>query len=79
VTSIFKDYVWVRDDHYAMQMKSDKSEIELYDLKKDPQCLRDVSKGKGDVIRRMQDLICKDAGGDVPVLNAPFKFFEKKK
>lgn len=79
VTSIFKDYVWVRDDHYAMQMKSDKSEIELYDLKKDPQCLRDTSKGKGDVIKRMQDLIRKDAGGEVPVLNAPFKFFEKKK
>ncbi len=79
VTSIFKDYVWVRDDHFAMQMKSDKSEIELYDLKKDPQCLRDISKGKGDVIKRMQDLIRKDAGGEVPVLNAPFKFFEKKK
>jgi len=27
----------------------------------------------------MQDLIRKDAGGEVPVLNAPFKFFEKKK
>jgi hypothetical protein len=62
-----------------MQMKSDKSEIELFDLKKDPRCLRDVSKGKNDVIKRMQDLIRMDADGEVPVLNAPFKFFEKKK
>jgi hypothetical protein len=60
-------------------MKSDKSEIELYDLRKDLQCLRDVSKEKRDVIKRMLDLIREDAGGEVPVLNAPFKFFEKKK
>ncbi len=79
VTSIFKDYVWVRDDEFAMQMKSDKSEIELYDLREDPQCLRDVAAGNTKTIRRMQHLIRQDAGGDVPVLKASFKFFEKQK
>jgi arylsulfatase A-like enzyme len=79
VTSIFKDYVWVRDDDFAMQMKSDKSEIELFDLRKDPQCLHDLSDGNGKIIKRMQDLIRQDAGGEVPVLKGSFKFFEKQK
>jgi hypothetical protein len=79
VTTIFKDYVWVRDDEFAMQMKSDKSEIELYDLREDPQCLRDKASGNEKTIRRMQNLIREDAGGDVPVLKGSFKFFEKQK
>ena len=77
--SIFKDYAWVRDEAYAMQMKSDKSEIGLYDLKKNPVYLQNIADGNPEIIERMQDLIREDAEGEVPVLDAPFAAFDKKK
>lgn len=78
VTTCFKDYIWVKDNSFAMQMKSDKTEIELYDLKKDPQCLENIAEGNENTIQYLQDLIRQDAGGDVPVLNKPFDFFDRK-
>lgn len=78
VTSIFKDYIWVRNDEYAMQMKSDISEIELYDLKSDPEYLQDIADDHLEVIGTMKDLILQDAGGEIPVIDAPHAAFDKK-
>lgn len=78
VSSIFKDYLWLRGDDFAMQMKSDRSETRLYDLREDPLCQKDISDGNSEIINRMVDLLTEDAGGDIPVLDAPFPFFDKK-
>jgi arylsulfatase A-like enzyme len=77
-SSIFKDYVWVRNEDYALTMKTDKSDLALYDIKEDPQYLNDIAEGNSDIIAQLQDLLRKDAGGEVPVFDAPFPFFDKK-
>ena len=49
-SSIFKDYVWVRNEDYALTMKTDKSNLALYDLKEDPKYLHNVAEGNKDII-----------------------------
>lgn len=77
-SSIFKDYLWVRNDDYAMQMKSDETEIQLFDLNKDPEYLENIADGNDDIIQKMKEYIYEDAGGKVPILDAPFSAFDKK-
>jgi arylsulfatase A-like enzyme len=79
VTSIFKDYVWVRDQNFAMIARTDKSRTELYDLRKDPQYHHNIANKNPDRVKRMWDLLLKDADGDIPIINVSFSILNDEK
>jgi len=79
VTSIFKDFVWVRDQEYAMISRTNKTLIELFDIKNDPACLHDISEGHEVVIRRMFELLEQDAQGEVPIIDVSFPMVDVKR
>jgi arylsulfatase A-like enzyme len=63
----YDEYVWTRDDRYAMVSRNDGAEAKLYDLTTDPGMNRDVAGEHPDVVRRMFDeYVLKDAGGPLP-------------
>src|SRR3712207_295809 len=63
----YDEYVWTRDDRYAMVSRNDGAEANLYDLTTDPGMNRDVAGEHPDVVRRMFDeYVLKDAGGPLP-------------
>ena len=78
-TSIFKDFVWVRDEKYCMISKTDKTLTELFDIKNDPQCMNNIAKENDDVTKRMWNLLEKDAGGEVPIIDVSFPMVDVKK
>lgn len=66
-TAAYDNYVWARDDRYAMFSRNDFEEAKLYDLVEDPEMNNDIYGSKPDVARRMfQDYIIEDAGGPLP-------------
>jgi arylsulfatase A-like enzyme len=63
----YDEYVWTRDDRYAMVSRNDGAEARLYDLATDPQMNRDIAASNGDVVERMwNDYVLEDAGGPLP-------------
>jgi arylsulfatase A-like enzyme len=63
----YDEYVWTRDDRYAMVSRNDGAGAKLYDLTTDPGMNRDVAGEHPDVVRRMFDeYVLKDAGGPLP-------------
>ncbi len=63
----YDDYVWARDDRYAMTSRNDRSDAKLYDLRNDPQMNTDIAGDNPDVVERMfDDYVLKDARGDLP-------------
>jgi hypothetical protein len=63
----YDEYVWTRDDRYAMVSRNDGAEARLYDLANDPQMNRDIAASNGDVVERMwNDYVLEDAGGPLP-------------
>ncbi len=66
-TAAYDNYVWARDDRYAMFSRNDFQEPKLYDLVHDPLMNNNIYGSKPDVARHMfQDYIIKDAGGPLP-------------
>ena len=63
----YSEFVWARDEGYAMFGRNDGEEAKLYDLLADPKMDRDVAAKRPDVVRRMFDeYVIGDAGGPLP-------------
>jgi arylsulfatase A-like enzyme len=63
----YSDFVWARDEGYAMFGRNDGEQTKLYDLLADPDMDRDVAAKHPDVVRRMFDeYVIGDAGGPLP-------------
>jgi arylsulfatase A-like enzyme len=63
----YNEYVWARDDRYAMFGRNDRSDLKLYDLRSDPGMDEDIAGDNPDVVKHMfDDYILKDAGGSLP-------------
>ena len=63
----YDEYVWTRDDRYAMISRNDGAEAKLFDLSSDPGMDRDIASGNRDIVRRMFDeYVIGDAGGPLP-------------
>jgi arylsulfatase A-like enzyme len=63
----YHDYVWVRDDQYAMFGRNDRENAKLFDVQRDPEMHQDIAVGHPDVVRRMFDeYVLGDAGGSLP-------------
>ncbi len=67
VSTIFKDYLWTANDSWALITRNNKTEMELYDIKKDPEYLKDVSADHPEVVEQMWKTLLEDAGGDIPI------------
>jgi arylsulfatase A-like enzyme len=64
----YSDFVWARDEGYAMFGRNDGEKARLYDLLADPKMDKDVAAKHPDVIRRMFDeYVIGDAGGPLPI------------
>jgi len=63
----YDEYVWARDDRYAMFGLNDRSDLKLYDLRSDPGMNHDIAADNPDVVKHMfDDYVMKDAGGSLP-------------
>ena len=63
----FHDYVWARDDRYAMTSRNDGENPRLYDLEADPEMDRDIAGERPNIVKRMfEEYVLKDAGGPLP-------------
>jgi arylsulfatase A-like enzyme len=63
----YHNFVWARDDRYAMFGRNDGAAAKLFDVREDPEMTTDVAGANPDVVRRMFDeYILKDAGGPLP-------------
>jgi arylsulfatase A-like enzyme len=63
----YSEFVWARDEGYAMFGRNDGEEARLYDLLADPKMDRDVAAKCPDLVRRMFDkYVIGDAGGPLP-------------
>jgi arylsulfatase A-like enzyme len=63
----YDEYVWTRDESYAMFGRNDGSGAKLYDLRGDPAMNRDIAGERPDLVRQMfEGYILKDAGGPLP-------------
>jgi len=60
-------YVWARDDRYLIHGRYDGTQMQLYDVKNDPDQRHDLAGKHPDIVRRMfRDYVLKDAGGPLP-------------
>jgi arylsulfatase A-like enzyme len=63
----YDEYVWTRDDRYALVSRNDGAEARLYDLGEDPDMNTDVAGENPDVVDRMfEEYVIGDAGGPLP-------------
>lgn len=63
----YNDYVWTRDDQYAMFSLHDGSNARLYDLQRDQEMRNDISGSTPGVVERMfEEYVLADAGGPLP-------------
>jgi arylsulfatase A-like enzyme len=63
----YSDFVWARDDRFAMFGRNDGAKARLYALGEDPGMNTDVAGENPDVVRRMFDeYVIGDAGGPLP-------------
>jgi arylsulfatase A-like enzyme len=66
VTSIFRDHVYLRDEHHMFISHTSGSDPQLYDLKQDPGEERNIAQQNRTLVKRMYDRILQDAGGSIP-------------
>ncbi len=63
----YSDFVWTRDEGYAMFGRNDGADSKLYDLSADPQMNKDVAGANPGVVKKMFDeYVVGDAGGPLP-------------
>lgn len=77
VTSVFKNWGWVRDDRYIFISRPGGSEAQLYDFAQDPTCKTNITEIEPDRAKHMHSLMLKDAGGVMPDYNVPWKYTNK--
>jgi arylsulfatase A-like enzyme len=63
----YSEFVWARDEGYAMFGRNDGAKARLYDLTNDPKMDEDVAAEHPDIVGRMfAEYILNDAGGPLP-------------
>jgi len=63
----YHDHAWCRDENFVMFCRHDGTEARLYNLRTDPQMVRDIAGLRPSLVRRMFDeYVIKDAGGPLP-------------
>ena len=62
-----------------MISKTDKTLIELFNIKNDPECLENIAQGNDAIVKRLWDALEKDAGGKVPIIDVSFPMVDVKK
>ncbi|PRX01959.1 UNVERIFIED_ORG: arylsulfatase A-like enzyme [Martelella mediterranea] len=62
-TSGMNDYVWASDRKFTLIAKNDGTEAKLYDIVADPEQMNDIAADNPDEVKRLYDLVVKDAGG----------------
>jgi len=63
----YSEFVWTRDESYAMFSRNDGTDARLYDLRADPAMNRDLAGEQPDVVKQMfEGYVLKDAGGPLP-------------
>ena len=77
VTSVFKNWGWVRDDRYIFISRPGGDDTQLYDIQQDPTCKENIAEKAPEIVKRMHGLMLKDAGGDMPDYNVPWKYTNK--
>jgi len=77
VTSVFKNWGWVRDKRYIFISRPGGQEPQLYDLFADPTCNTNIAEENPGLVKRMHGLLLEDAGGDMPDYNVPWKYSDK--
>ena len=68
VSSGFKNRLFAFDGVYWLTCNRDRSDIKLFDVKKDPQCANNIAEGNEDVVERLFAGIVKDSGGEIASL-----------
>jgi arylsulfatase A-like enzyme len=74
VTSVFKNWGWVKDDRYIFISRPNGDEAQLYDLYQDPACTTNIAEKEPKKVEKMHALLLKDAGGDMPHYNVPWRY-----
>ncbi len=64
ITTAFNNFVWVRDEQYALICRNDGAEPRLYDLLADPQQERNMADEHPEIVQRLFAWIVQDAGGE---------------
>jgi arylsulfatase A-like enzyme len=63
----YHDYVWARDESYALIARNDGSETSLYDLTSDPAMNENLAEGHPEMTKSMfEGYVLEDAGGSLP-------------
>jgi arylsulfatase A-like enzyme len=63
----YDNYVWSRDERYLIHGLNDGTQMQLYDVKNDPDQRHDLAGKHPAIVRRMfNDYVLKDAGGPLP-------------
>jgi arylsulfatase A-like enzyme len=78
VTSVFKNWGWVRDDRYIFISRPGGDDARLFDLIEDPSCKDNIAEKSPEIVKRMHGMMLKDAGGEMPDYNVPWKYTDKK-
>jgi arylsulfatase A-like enzyme len=73
-TSVFKNWGWVRDDRYIFISRPTGDEAQLYDLYQDPACATNIAGKEPKMVEKMHARLLKDAGGDMPHYNVPWRY-----
>ncbi len=62
-TTAFNNFVWVRNERYALICRSDGKEPKLYDLQIDPQQEKNIADQNPEIVKQLFELVLADAGG----------------
>lgn len=78
VTSIYKNYAWVRTDDYVLIRRTDETATYLYNIKDDPEHQSNIADDHPDRVKELWELALEDAGGDFPALKISFPMLDRK-
>ncbi len=63
ITTAFNNFVWVRNDRYALIFRNDGAEPKLYDLQSDPQMEQNIADQNPKIVHQMFEFVIEDSGG----------------
>jgi arylsulfatase A-like enzyme len=64
ISTAFNNFVWVRNERYALICRNDGTEPKLYDLQADPKQDKDIASQYPEIVKQLFELVVKDAGGE---------------
>ena len=69
VTSIYKNYGWIRTHDYTFFCQLDQTDPHLYDNHSDPSQSRNLSSEMPELCKKMWNIMQEDGGGEIPFYN----------